>query len=197
MFVLFRLSAVAVLLAALPALVPADDKKKETAENPYYHFWSKSKVGATAHLRETNRLRSPGAGGEPSEDVRLVTHKLLELTPEKAVVETVVTEGEDFGFVESAPTKHIYPAKMSKEVLQELIEETGAKGVKVKLKVKDQELDVMYITGTKKGSKDDDVEFKIWLSEQVPGGIVKRARVTKYKGEVVADTTVELVGFSK
>ena len=43
------------------------------------------------------------------------------------MVETVVTEGEVFGFVEAAPTKHIYPAKMSKDVLEDLIKETGAR----------------------------------------------------------------------
>ncbi len=112
------------------------------------------------------------------------------------MVETIVTEGEVFGFVESAPTKHIYPAKMSKEVLQELIEETGAKGEKTKLKVKDKEMDVLLVSGTKKG-KEDEVEHKIWISEEVPGGIVKRVRITRFKGQVVAETMVDLLDYGK
>ena len=32
-----------------------------------------------------------------------------------------VTQQEDFGYVESAPTRHIYPAKMSKAVLTRLL----------------------------------------------------------------------------
>ena len=43
----------------------------------------------------------------------------------------------------------------------------------------------------------DDVEFKIWLSEDVPGGIVKRVRTSKFKGASVAETTIELVSFEK
>lgn len=138
-----------------------------------------------------------GPGAQAGEDVKVITNKLIELTPEKAVVETVVTEGEVFGYVQSAPTKQIYPAKMSKQVLQELLQETGAKGEKAKLKVKDKELDVLFISGTTKVGPDDTVEHKLWLSDEVPGGIVKRVRVSKFKGEIVAETTIELVSYTK
>jgi hypothetical protein len=172
--------------------------KKEQAENPYYKFWSKSKVGATVSLKETTKVSAPsGAEGDSGEEVKLITHKLVELTAEKAVVETVVTEGEIFGFVQSAPTRHIYPAKMSKELLDELLKETGAKGEKAKLKVGEKEMDVTYLSGSTKKGKDDEVEFKIWLSEEVPGGIVKRVRTSKFKGATVAETTIELASFNK
>ncbi|HJZ59686.1 MAG TPA: hypothetical protein VKE74_32380 [Gemmataceae bacterium] len=193
---LSRFCVVVALLFVSSSLLVAQDK--EQADNPFYKFWSKSKVGASVTLKETTKLSGPAAGGETGGvEVRLISHKLIELTPEKAVVETVVTEGEMFGYVQSAPTKHIYPAKMSKEVLEELIRETGAKGEKAKLKVGDKEMEVMYLTGTMKGSKDDEVEHKIWLSDEVPGAIVKRVRVSKFKGEVVAETTIEMVSFSK
>jgi hypothetical protein len=172
---LSRSSVVAALLFTSSSLLVAQDNK-EKADNPFYKFWSKSKVGASVKLKETTKVGSPaGAEGDTGEEVKIITHKLVELTPEKAVVETVVTEGETFGYVQSAPTKHIYPAKMNKDVLDELVRETGAKGEKTKLKVGDKELDVTYLTGTMKGSKDDDADFKIWLSEEVPGRIVKRS----------------------
>lgn len=194
MSALSRTCAVAALLFGTSSLLLA----QEMAENPYYKFWSKSKVGASVTLKETTKLGGPaGAEGESGEEVKLITHKLVELTAEKAVVETVVTEGETFGFVQSAPTKHIYPAKMNKEVLEELIKETGAKGEKAKVKVGNKEVDVTYLTGTTKGGKDDAVEFKLWLSDEVPGAIVKRVRVSKFKGETVAETTVEVVSFNK
>jgi hypothetical protein len=196
MSLLSRSCVVAALMFVSSSLLVAQDKEK--TDNPFYKFWSKSKVGATVTLKETTKLASPaGTEGESGEEVKLITHKLVELTPEKAVVETVVTEGETFGFVQSAPTRHIYPAKMSKDVLDELVKETGAKGEKAKLKVGDKEMDVMYLTGTMKGGKDDDVDFKLWLSDDVPGGIVKRVRVSKFKGETVAETTIELVSFTK
>src|SRR5262249_26783346 len=101
---------------------------------------------------------------------------------------------ENFGYVESAPTRHIYPAKMSKAVLGDLLEETGAKGVAATLKVGDKEVKVVALRGTlKKGN--EEVDFKIWLSDQVPGGIVKRLRTTEQGGGVVAEPTGELVSY--
>ncbi len=186
-----RVLPLVVLLAAAP-LVNAQE-----VDNPYYKFWSKSKPGATVEYKETTKLHGAAAASAPEgTDVKTVTYKLLELNAEKAVVEARVTQAENFGFVESAPTKHIYPAKMSKAVLEDLLAETGAKGVAATLKVGDKELKVMALSGTmKKG--EEDVDFKIWLSDEVPGGIVKRLRTTKVKGEVVAETTVELVSFKK
>ena len=55
----------------------------------------------------------------------------------------------------------------------------------------------MALTGTMKKKGGEEVEFKIWLSDEVPGGIVKRVRTDKVNGEVVAETTVELVSFKK
>src|SRR6516165_1834554 len=114
-----------VVLVATAPLVSAE----EQVTNPYYKFWSKSKPGATVVLKETTKLSGAAAASAPDGiDVKTVTYKLAELNDDKAVVETRVTQQEDFGYVESAPTRQIYPAKMSKAVLQDLLEETGAKG---------------------------------------------------------------------
>ena len=194
MSTLFRSVLVAVALFSWP--VPAFTQDKEQTENPYYKYWSKSKVGSTVTLKETTKLAASAPGEEKSEDVKQITHKLLTLTADKAVVETVVTEGEVFGLVEAAPTKHIYPAKMSKEVLQDLVKETGAKGEPATIKVGDKEVKVAHLTGTMKG-KDDEVSFSIWLSDEVPGAIVKRIRTTKVKGEVIAETAIEVTSFEQ
>jgi hypothetical protein len=181
-------------LVALAAAVPLVSAQEQVA-NPFYKFWSKSKPGATAVFKETTKLSGVAASSAPEgTDVKIVTYKLTELNDKRAVVETRVTQQENFGYIESAPTRHIYPATMSKAVLGDLLEETGAKGVAAMLKVGDKEVQVMALSGTmKKGS--EEVDFKIWLSDQVPGGIVKRHRTTKIKGEVVAETTVELVSY--
>jgi hypothetical protein len=180
------------LVVAVP-LVSAQDQ----VGNPYYKFWSKSKPGATVVFKETTKLSGVAAASAPEGiDVKTVTYKLTEVNAEKAVVETRVRQQENFGYVESAPTRHIYPAKMSKAVLEELLAETGAKGVAATLKVGGKELKVMALSGKlKKGS--EDVDFKIWLSDEVPGSIVRRLRTTRINGEVVAETTVELVSYKK
>jgi hypothetical protein len=184
-------------LLALLAVVPLVSAGQDMVTNPYFKFWSKSKPGATVVYKETTKLSGVAAEATAEgTDIKTVTYKLVELTADKAVVEARVLQQEDFGFVESAPTRHIYPAKMSKAALQEILEETGAKGTLVSLKVGDKEMKVMNITGThKKGM--EEVTFSTWISDEVPGGVVKRHRTTKIKGEVVADTVVELVTFSK
>jgi hypothetical protein len=169
---------------------------QEQVANPYYKFWSKAKPGATVVLKETTKLSGAAAASAPeATDVKTVTYKLTELNDKRAVVETRVIQREDFGYVESAPTRHIYPAKMSKEVLEDLIAETGAKGVAAKLKAGDKELKVMAFAGTMKKKGGEEVDFKVWVCDEVPGGIVKRTRTTKVNGEVVAVTTVELVTY--
>jgi hypothetical protein len=188
-----RVLPLVVLVVAAPPASAGDQ-----VANPYYKFWSKSKPGATVVLKETTKLSGAAAASAPEgADVKTVTYKLAELNDEKAVVEARVTQKEDFGYVESAPTRHIYPAKMSKAVLEDLLAETGAKGVAATLKVGDKELKVMALTGTMKKKGGEEVDFKTWLSDEVPGGIVKRLRTTKVNGEVVAVTTVELESYKK
>jgi hypothetical protein len=193
MVVFLRRALAPVVLIAAATLVGAQDQ----VANPHYTFWSKWKPGATVVFKETTKLSGDAAESAPDgTDVKTVTYKLVDVTGEKAVVETRVIQQENFGYVESAPTKHIYPAKMRKAVLEELLEETGAKGVAAMVKVGENELKVMAIAGThKKGN--EEVNFKIWLCDEVPGGIVKRQRTTKVKGEVVAETTVDLVSYKK
>lgn len=193
MVVLLRRVLPLVVLVAAAPLLRAEGK----VANPYYKFWSKSKVGASVVFKETTKLSGAAAASAPEgTDVKTVTYKLVELNGEKAVVEARVTQQEEFGYVEAAPTRHIYPAKMSKATLEDLLAETGAKGVAATLKVGDKELKVMALAGSmKKGG--EEVDFKIWLSDEVPGGIVKRLRTTKVNGEVVAQTTVNLVSYKK
>ena len=188
-----RVLPLVVVVAAAP-LAAAQDQ----VANPYYKFWSKSKPGATVVLKETTKLSGAAAASAPEgTDVKFVTYKLAELNDKRAVVEARVTQQENFGYVESAPTRHIYPAKMSKAVLEDLIEETGAKGEAATLKVGDKEVKVMALSGTIKKKGGEGVEFKIWLSDEVPGGIVKRVRTSKVNGEVVAVTTVEVESFKE
>src|SRR5262245_5320899 len=101
-----RVLPLVVLVAAAPLL------RAEAVANPYYKFWSKAKPGATVVYKETTKLSGPAAASAPEgTDVKTVTYKLAEVADDKVVVEARVTQQENFGFVESAPTRHIYPAK--------------------------------------------------------------------------------------
>jgi hypothetical protein len=186
-------SLVAVVLFACSTLLVAQDK--DLVENPFYKFWSTAGIGSTVTLKESTKLSGPAAG-ESGTEMKMIEYTLLERTADKVVVQAVVTEGETFGYVQSAPTKHIYPAKMSKEVLEDLLRETNAKSRDETIKIGDKELKVKHFSGTMKRG-DDDIEFQTWLSDAVPGHIVKRTRTTKSKGGAVAETTIDLVKFDK
>jgi hypothetical protein len=189
-----RVLALGVLVVVAATAAGAE----EQVANPHYTFWSKSKPGATVVLKETTKLSGAAAAAAPeATDVKTVTYKLVEVNDKAAVVEARVTQQEEFGFVESAPTRHIFPAKMSKAALQDMIAETGAKGEDAMLKVGDKELKTKLISGTLKKKGGEEVEFKVWLSDEVPGSIVKRVRTAKVNGEVAAVTTVELESFKK
>ncbi|MBL8793708.1 MAG: hypothetical protein JNM56_07380, partial [Planctomycetia bacterium] len=41
----------------------------------------------------------------------------------------------------------------------------------------------------------EQVEFKLWLSDEVPGSIVKQVRTTRQKNELVAETTTTLESY--
>jgi hypothetical protein len=95
-----------VVLAVAAPLASAQDQ----VANPYYKFWSRSKPGATAVLKETTKLSGAAAAAAPDgTDVKTVTYKLVELNDKRAVVEARVTTREDFGYVESAPTRTSTP----------------------------------------------------------------------------------------
>jgi hypothetical protein len=190
----FSRTALVLSAAVLWAAATRADDAEQT-ENPYYKHWSKSKVGETVEMKETTKTPANG-DNVADEEVKLVRYKLIELTREKAVVETVVVEGEEFGFVESAPTKHTYPAKMNKAHFEDLLQTTGAKEKDAMVKVVGKELKARLISGTlKKG--DEEIAFQFWITDEVPGGIAKRTRTTKVKGELIAEMTMEVSSFKR
>jgi len=184
-------------LAGAPAR--SNEKKEETIENPYYKFWSGSKVGATSVSLETTKFSNADSKQWTPEGVneKRITYKLVEVNEKRVVVEMVVTEREFLGFVQSAPTRYIYPAKIRQEHLERFLQSTGAKTGEETVKCADKELKVKTVSGTIKGSGGEETEYKIWLSDEVPGSIVKKVRTTRQKGEVIAETTIVLESYKK
>jgi len=184
------LLASAILVVSLPLVAtPADDD--EMVENPMYAHWAKFKPGATATVHEKTTY-----SGEklPVPDEKTVHYKLESVSDDKVVVRSVVVEREVFGTVESSPSRHTYPAKLKKSYLAEAVPELKAKKGEETIKWKDKELECKTLTGSYK--KDDDtIEFKICVSDKVPGGIVKRTRTLKQKDDTTT-TTVTLQSYS-
>ena len=49
--------------------------------------------------------------------------------------------------------------------------------------------------GSIKGHDGANIEFKLWLSDSVPGSIVKQVRTARQKGDVLAETTANLESY--
>jgi hypothetical protein len=65
------------------------------------------------------------------------------------------------------------------------------------VKVEGKEMKVRTLAGTIKAPGDEETEYKVWLSDDVPGCVVKKVRTTRHKGEVIAETTITLESCQK
>jgi hypothetical protein len=166
--------------------------------NPYYKFWAGSKPGATAvHLEQTKLSGAEGKVVPGGVDEKRIVYKLVKVDKDHAVVEMVVRERDLLGYIQAAPTHYIYPAKLEKARLERIFLDNGGKHGEETVKVGDMEVKTRTVTGTVKGQDGEQVDFKLWLSDDVPGTIVKQVRTARQKGEVAAETTTTLQSFKK
>ena len=178
----------ALVVCSAPAAPAADDD--EMVVNPHYKYWANFKKGATVTRLEKTAFSGPAKEQVPDGiDQKEITMTLLAVSPDSVTVEVVVSERDFLDTIVSAPTKKIYPAKVKKSHLRAGLHGVDPKMGKDSLDVLGKKLDCVTASGTEK--KDDvEVDHKIWLSEMVPGGIVKHTRTTKQGGKTVADTTI-------
>src|SRR5262245_14928970 len=109
----------ALLLVVAGASVRADDDKGEMRDDPMYRFWAKVKPGTTATVLETTKLHGAEKDSLPGGvDMKRITYRLASANDKQVVVVTTVVEEEFLGTVESAPTRHTYPAKVAKSRLE-------------------------------------------------------------------------------
>jgi hypothetical protein len=187
------LSLVGLVALAVPVSVSAQKEgdKGEMVANPYYKFWSDSKPGSVALHHEVTRVGDAKPGSDGVEEKR-ISYKVLEVNPKQAVIEVVVTEDEYFGTVQSAPTRHVYPAQVGKAHLERFLNETGAKAGEESLKIGGKEIKCKTVTATIKAGGGEETEYKMWLSPEVTGSIVKQVRTTRSQGKMIAETTTTL-----
>jgi hypothetical protein len=172
---------------------------EEMTENPYYKHWASFKEGTTAIHTEKTTFGDDATDELPGGvDEKTVKYKLVLVSPQRVVVESVVFEKEFLSTTESAPTRIIYPAKVNKAHLDAVLLAAGAKHgeatLKMRLGKEEQAIKCKTIAGTRK-KQGEEVSQKFWLSTSVPGGIVKRTRATTRDGKLVAETTVMLRAF--
>ena len=171
----------------------------EMTDNPYYKHWAGFKVGTTVIHTEKTTFGDDATDDLPGGvDEKTIAYKLVSVSPERVVVESVVLEKEFLSITESAHTKIVYPAKVKKAHLEAVLLAAGAKHgeetLKVKMHKEEKAIKCMTIAGGRKKSGEE-VKQKFWLSPTVPGGIVKRTRATMHDGKLVAETTTSLESY--
>jgi hypothetical protein len=188
-----KLSAVGILCLVLVASSWAEEAM---VANPYYKFWAATKPGATAVHLEKTKLSGPEGKEVPGGiDEKRIVYKLLEVDKDRVLIEQVVTERDFLGYVKAAPTQHIYPANVEKSRLERVLLQNGGKGGDETVKVGDKEMKTRTVSGVIRSPDGEEVEFKLWLSDEVPGTIVKQVRTARQKGEVLAETTTTLESY--
>jgi hypothetical protein len=189
------LLAVGTILVVSPLLAVQAAEGDEMVANPFYKYWANHKPGATVTLLEKTILTGPEKALVPDGiDEKVVTTKLVKVTAESVVVEVVVTERDFLKTIETAPTKTTYPAKVKKSYLAAALHGADPKMGKDTLTLLDKKFECVTFSGTEK-KEGTEVTHEIWVSEQVPGGIIKHTRVTKQEGKLVADTTIVLQSY--
>jgi hypothetical protein len=190
-------SAVAVTVLALSSLAVYAGGGDEMVENPMYKYWANHKPGASATRLEKTAFSGAAEKSQVPDgiDEKEVTYKLLSVSPTNVVVEVVVKERGFLGTIESSPTKQSYPSKIKKSHLKAGLHDVDVKLGKDTIVVLGKKLDCTTASGMEK-KEGTEIDHKMWLSEQIPGGIVKHTRVTKVDGKVYADTTITLESFT-
>ena len=188
---------VAMLAVGVAVSRAADDA--DLSDNPRFTFWAKFKPGATSTYTQTTKFSGPEKESVPGGvEEKTITYRLASADRDKAVVTTVVVERDFLSTVESAPTRITYPAKVKSANLKAIMQEWSAKeGGEETIKVGSKEIKCKVRSGTQKLEGGSSVEFKLYYSDTVPGGVVKHTRTTKEGDKVVAETTTTLESFAE
>jgi hypothetical protein len=185
------LLAIAFLLSTVSSFANAGDGKDEMIDNPAYASWANHKPGATSTVTEKTTYSNDK---DPTPDEKVVTYTLLSVSPESAVVQAVVVEQALLGTVESAPTKHTYPAKLKKSYLAIAAPDLNSTQGEDTISWDGHDVKCKTLSGS--FMKDGEtVEFKAWMNAAVPGGVVKRTRTVKEKDNTIT-TTIALQSYA-
>jgi hypothetical protein len=199
-----RRCAALVVMCVVPALLAADEGKDDQVANPPYKNWSAFKKGATARLLETVIDKSGDAPGIVDATARpdaphetYITFQLIEVTPKRVVVRMTQTEVEAGSETEHAPVKITYPAQVHKKYAGHSLAKGKVENFKEgdeEVKVGDKTVKAHWVESEFKVGNETSTS-KVWYSDEVPGGTVRKKTTKKEGDKVLFETTTELVSF--
>ena len=158
---------------------------QDEIDNPMYQKWATFKVGTAAKYKQVTE-----AAGNKTESE--IVYTLIELTPEKAVVEMTGSMLIMGNKTEMPKTKMEHMAKVKK--IEPLA--TGTVDA-AKPKESDEEIEVpagkikCHLTETEAKVGEGAVYSKIWSSDEVPGTMVKM--VSTMEKPIKSDTSITLI----
>jgi hypothetical protein len=185
------LLASGILVVFLPLPATTGEKDDEMVANPMYTAWARFKPGAASTVSEHTTY---SGDTNPVPDRKTITYTLLSVSSDKVIVSAVTVEQEVLGTIESAPTKHTYPAKLKKSYLAKVAPELQAAKGNETIMWESKEIKCKTLSGSYK-KEGDTVEFKFWINDGVPGGFVKQTRTLKQKDDTIT-TTATLQSYS-
>ena len=175
-------------MITLAALAAATGVRAGEIENPEYKGWTGCKPGALVRIQMDTETSGQKIQME-------MTHKLTEMTAEKAVIETTTVMKVSGQTIEQPPQSRDVPAK-----IEEVKPPEGAVNV-AKPEEGDEEIEVAgkktkchwvktttEVSGTKAHSK-------VWQCPEIPGGMAKME--TTMEGPAAGSTTMTVVEFKK
>ncbi|MDW8262212.1 MAG: hypothetical protein RMJ35_06775 [Phycisphaerales bacterium] len=157
--------------------------------SPMYESWAKQKVGASVKLKSSSEMM-----GQKSELETNLT--LVELTPERAIVEAKMTVHVMGQTMEQPAQKLEIPAQVTTEQPTDPIEAMKKMGAEV-TELPGEDVTVagksysckVFQTSVKQG--ENTVTGKTWTSTEMPGMLVRMESTTE--GAMASKTVVEVV----
>lgn len=173
-----RLAARLACLFLIVGTVVAAPAAAQDVPNPAYEAWSKFKPGATARIVGSTKTM----GMETTVEI---TTKLVEITPQQATVEVSAVINAGGNKMEQPAERAPVAARVKQADSPAPVgeEEVTLDGKKYRCRVYE-------LKRTEDGTT---VVARTWMSDEVPGGIVKVESSTQ--GAVVSDTRFELKEF--
>lgn len=185
-----RILCALVLLVGCVSMARAEEK---SVDNPAYPVWAKQKVGTTLTVKNVTE-----AAGQKTES--LMTYKLLEIKPEKVVLE-ITSKTILMGMEFAGPPSKMEIEKTTKVTVDPKAQEAAEKAKKnyattngeetLKIGGKDYKCKWSKVKGATDGVE---YESTTWTSDEIPNLMVKMNSKSTGK-DINSTTTIEVTEF--
>ncbi len=198
----------ATLLGVSPFLMAADDSHPPPPANPEYQQWTHFKPGTYVTLERKILEHHENEVGvveamahPPGGAVMRISTKLVSLDKDKAVLEETRTDLDEGSETEMPPDKVTLYANDEISHSDDSLMEKPSKPQSVKLTEGDEDVVVMgnkikthwVQTSVKTGNETS--TSKDWLSDDVPGGLVKEEVKKTVGGKMLAESISKVIDY--